>query len=187
MKIKKIGFAALIGAISISGLAGCNKNKTGMSSETEQAKIKKIESKKITEQEIVKQKKIAVEKAKIYANDYKLSEGKIYLMLTGTDEDNLAPEAAEAGLEAVKDTNWVENAKYQLDLIKKHNPNLDRDAIYNMLTAEKNLFFTDTEAREAMGEIEPLEKKDTKKEDAKEENTQNTEETEGGENEEENN
>lgn len=155
---KKLGLLLLVGA---STLTACKKgNRPTMTVEEEKQKIEETKNKKLTDEELASQKRLAYEKAKVYAEEQRLSEGKIYKLLTSTDIDNLSPKAANYGLAKLKDIDWVENAKYQIEQIKKETPDITDEELLKILTDENGQFFTESEVREALGELEPLEKSD---------------------------
>lgn len=157
---KKLGLLLLVGA---STLTACKKgNRPTMTVEEEKQKIEETKNKKLTDEELASQKRLAYEKAKVYAEEQRLSEGKIYKLLTSTDIDNLSPKAANYGLAKLKDIDWVENAKYQIEQIKKETPDITDEELLKILTDENGQFFTESEVREALGELEPLEKPDDK-------------------------
>lgn len=156
--LKKLGLLLLVGA---STLTACKKgNRPTMTVEEEKQKIEETKNKKLTDEELASQKRLAYEKAKVYAEEQRLSEGKIYKLLTSTDIDNLSPKAANYGLAKLKDIDWVENAKYQIEQIKKETPDITDEELLKILTDENGQFFTESEVREALGELEPLEKSD---------------------------
>lgn len=158
--LKKLGLLLLVGA---STLTACKKgNRPTMTVEEEKQKIEETKNKKLTDEELASQKRLAYEKAKVYAEEQRLSEGKIYKLLTSTDVDNLSPKAANYGIAKLKDINWVENAKYQIEQIKKETPSVTDEELLKILTDENGQFFTESEVREALGELEPLEKPDDK-------------------------
>lgn len=156
--LKKLGLLLLVGA---STLTACKKgNRPTMTVEEEKQKIEETKNRKLTDEELASQKRLAYEKAKVYAEEQRLSEGKIYKLLTSTDIDNLSPKAANYGLAKLKDIDWVENAKYQIEQIKKETPDITDEELLKILTDENGQFFTESEVREALGELEPLEKSD---------------------------
>lgn len=183
---KKLGLLLLVGA---STLTACKKgNRPTMTVEEEKQKIEETKNKKLTDEELASQKRLAYEKAKVYAEEQRLSEGKIYKLLTSTDIDNLSPKAANYGLAKLKDIDWVENAKYQIEQIKKETPDITDEELLKILTDENGQFFTESEVREALGELEPLEKSDddNKTEEKSEDKTvpgdeSNSDENENGE------
>lgn len=210
--IKKIGLFILT---SSSMLVACNKNKTkNMSVEEETVKIKNIENKKLDEKELLRLKKEAYLKAKNYAIEQKLSEGKIYSILIATDIENYPKEVASYAISKLEkdDIDWVANAKYQIEQIKERDPEISDDYLFKLLTEKDQQYFTEVEARQAMGTLEEeptdetnnsenSEETDTEKDNKestennkeKEEKTDNTEEnekqkekTDGTENEDEN-
>lgn len=180
--IKKIGLFILT---SSSMLVACNKNKTkNMSVEEETVKIKNIENKKLNEKELLRLKKEAYLKAKNYAIEQKLSEGKIYSILIATDIENYPKEVASYAISKLEkdDIDWVANAKYQIEQIKERDPEISDDYLFKLLTEKDQQYFTEVEARQAMGTLEE-DKKDkeepTKETDStknEEESTENTEE-----------